>query len=99
MPDFDRTEPALCDHRQAPWIPLCEHAGRVRAMDLTDADVGRVITARDGTGVLTAVRHIDETATQIALRRGHDDADLITTGAGEVLRIGWPAAEGDEGAA
>lgn len=90
MPDFQRTEPALCGHRQAPWLPLCEHAGQARASQLTDADIGRQVGTSAGHGVLIAVHHHDDQHTQLVVSRTRDDADVLNLGAGEVVRVGHP---------
>lgn len=90
MPDSPRTEPALCDHRQAPWLPLCEHAGHARATTLNDGDIGRRIETSRGAGVVTAVRHLDDTLTQVLLDPGTSGhAVVANVPAGEVVRVGW----------
>lgn len=92
MPDFRRTEPTVCSHRHAPWVPLCEHAGQARAGDLTAADIGRVVTTRDATGLLEAVHPQDDVAMQLLLVRGTgpEDVTVALVPAGEVVRVGWP---------
>lgn len=95
MPDT-RTEPVLCDHRLAPWIPLCEHAGQIRAGELSEEHLGRVLTTSEGTGVLTGLRHLDDTLTQLLLSPGRpDDAIVTQTPAGEIVRYGFPPPRGD----
>lgn len=90
MPTYPRTEPALCDHRQAPWLPLCEHAGTVPAGGLGEGDVGRRVTTSRGTGILKAVHRVDEHAVQLLIERVDDPMPVVlTTPVGEVVQFGW----------
>lgn len=90
VPDFVPTEPVPCGCPRAPWLPLCDHAGRRRAGDLTRADVGRVVTTREATGVLVDFRLLGDGFAQLLLLGGRDGGAVTHTPAGEVVRIGRP---------
>jgi hypothetical protein len=83
----------LCSHRQAPWLPLCEHANTVLAGDLTDDDIGsRVGLSAEVFGVLLALRALDDYAVQVALEPVKGEVHVIPVPVGRAVQITGRAA-------